>query len=215
MDCSKVVSNAADLLQYGICQLPVPNETVSEERWLQWARELSQSTPEIVFGQGDGEHAFYRNIMDEPNFPFKDILESTQLLHVLKDRFGVGMDDLRLDDAFCVHYNDGQDDTTGAMHTDPSDITINMCLEKIKDTIGSHVVFYGAKELVGVESNLNNFQLDEKCVVEQLQGYMTIHWGNHPHETTALEAGRRTNIIITLVLEDSAKSDVGARTCYM
>ena len=54
---------------------------------------------------------------------------------------------LQLDDAFCVHYNMNQADTTGAKHMDPSDITINMCLEKDSNTKGSYVMFHGTRKL--------------------------------------------------------------------
>lgn len=49
---------------------------------------------------------------------------------------------VRLDDAFGLHYNMQQSDTTGALHTDPSDITINICLHASEDIQGSHVVFH-------------------------------------------------------------------------
>merc|ERR1711862_234799 len=87
-------------------------------------------TPENFTSNEDGEYAFYRNTKE---------------------------DDVYLDDAFCIQYNMTQDDTTCAKHMDPSDITINMCLEKSNDVIGSEVVFYGTQKLVN-NNVINNDQ---------------------------------------------------------
>ena len=61
----------------------------------------------------DGEYAFYRNIRDEPDFPFARILNT--LKPTLKKYFEIRNveEELRLDDAFCIHYNTDQYDTTG------------------------------------------------------------------------------------------------------
>lgn len=40
-----------------------------------------------------------------------------------------------------IHY-----DTTVAKHTDPSDITVNLCLNRSEDVIGSKVIYTNNKQ---------------------------------------------------------------------
>ena len=273
-----VISDDIELLKRGICCVKIPERIDIDF----WAKELSQLTPMILGFEGDGEYSFYRNIMDEPDFPFDMLLfeeempkkqlqqkeespsSSSKVLQELSD-IGKAMiryfpiitqrqqehkdqqnlvkylsEELQLDDAFCVHYNMDQEDTTGKKHIDPSDITINMCLQKSDETEGSYVLFYGMKKLLNVVDDVDNDKekeeevqnnIDDDAVnendsdkqnrihenrfyVSQKPGYATIHFGDHTHETTALHHGSRTNIILTYVYTDPNRSDVATRTCY-
>ena len=290
-----VISDDQELLKRGICRIKLPKQLDI----YRWANELSQVTPMNLGFEGDGEYAFYRNIMEEPEFPFDLILlgggesepesESkvsdigrSMLRHFpiltketrtqrqeeqIEDQYKVLSEELQLDDAFCVHYNMDQDDTTGKKHMDPSDITVNMCLQKSKDAKGSDVLFHGIKRLENLdndaekgdeddngdngdegEDNENEstavpdpvrtehseepikdtntdkststststplVKEDNRFLVSQEPGYATIHFGDHPHETTSLRHGSRTNIILTYVYTDPNRSDVATRTCY-
>lgn len=215
-----VISDNEELLRYGICRVLLPAMLDSAR----WAEELSHVTPEIMLGQGDGEYAFYRNIMEEPEFPFDLILDASfEIGRAILQHFPVSfLDELQLDDAFCVHYNTEQDDTTGAKHMDPSDVTVNLCLEKTKDTVGSHVLFYGTKQLLGVErgQKVGHYEdsgktiLPQRFYVSQEPGTATIHFGDHPHETIALKRGKRTNIVLTYCYKDPTRSGAQMRSCY-
>jgi hypothetical protein len=209
--CIPIISDAKELLEYGVCLTPIP---FHEEECYKLATELSQVTP-MIMAEADGAYAFYKNILEEPDFPFDAILKS-EIGKSIARHFGIAnLTEIRLDDAFCVHYNMSQDDTSGAKHTDPSDITVNMCLEKSEDVQGSEVLFYGTQCLVGVENSAEKAaSANFKFLVEQIPGYATIHWGHHPHETTALLKGRRTNIVLTYCYSDASRSDVTMRTCY-
>jgi hypothetical protein len=99
---------------------------------------------------------------------------------------------------------------------DPSDITVNMCLEKTDEVEGSQVLFHGTKKL-------ENSNVDDKSTIDdptsflvpQQEGFATIHFGSHPHETLPLlRGGRRTNIILTYCYKDKSRSDVDKRNCY-
>lgn len=194
-----ILSDPSELAPYGILQIPV------DSNWSKWADRLSQPTLDNM-GFEDGEYAFYRNIMDEPDFPFEKISDSVAPAAV--QFFGLdSWQDLELDDAFCVHYNTSQDDTSGAKHTDPSDVTVNLCLEKSNDTVGSQVLFYGSKGSVRKDDGFL-FRVD------QIPGSATVHWGGHPHETLPLEQGRRTNVILTFAFRDKGKSQANKRACY-
>jgi hypothetical protein len=202
-----IVTDDQVLLSYGIVRVPMPSDWDAPR----WAHELTRVTPEILTSEGDGQYAFYRNILEEPDFPFDTIL--TALQDALQRYFRVqSLDEIRLDDAFCIHYNTSQQDSSGAKHTDPSDITLNICLEKSPDTRGSQVLFYGTQALEGVVEHIPpaNFRF----LVEQVAGTATLHWGCHPHETMALQAGQRTNIVMTYCYKDPSRSDVSKRTCY-
>jgi hypothetical protein len=205
-----VISDDVELLKRGICCVKIP-ERIDIDLW---AKELSQLTPMILGFEGDGEYSFYRNIMDEPDFPFDRILfeeeeeeqqkeqqseespsSSSSVVLQLSD-IGKAMiryfpiitqrqqqqeqekekeqhkdkqnrvkylsEELQLDDAFCVHYNMDQEDTTGKKHIDPSDITINMCLQKSDETEGSYVLFYGTKKLLNVVDDVEENNEEEK-----------------------------------------------------
>lgn len=214
-----LISDREELLRRGVCKVPIPPKIHKERK--RWASELSQITPMNMAGEGDGEYAFYRNIIMEPEleFPLDCILESEIDKAILK-YFGVSkLDDIRLDDCFCVHYNPSQSDSSGAKHTDPSDITVNMCIEKTDDVEGSHVLFYGTRKLRNVErddAEEKSEDADSLFYVCQEEGYATIHFGAHPHETMPLEGdrGRRTNIVLTYWYKDESKSEAGRRTCY-
>jgi len=230
-----VVDDDEELLRKGIVRVPLP-ETLDAERW---AEELSQVTPMNLMFEGDGEYAFYRNILDEPEFPFDLILSGSngQLSEIGRailrhfpvllgssspeERSEILSKELKLDDAFCVHYNMDQDDTTGAKHVDPSDVTINMCLHKASDTTGSYVLFYGSKSLDGLEETassdketFDSSNHETKFLVPQTPGFATVHFGDHPHETTALRTGSRTNIILTYLYSDPTRTDAATRSCY-
>jgi hypothetical protein len=213
-----VISDSVTLLKYGIYKVALPKDFDSAK----WARELAQITPDILLGQGDNEYSFYRNILEEPDFPFDSIMFESEMGRGILTHFPVQnlRDELQLDDAFCVHYNMDQDDTSGAKHMDPSDITINMCLENSDETKGSHVLFYGTKQLENDNNKMtttttrDNVCPPERFLVLQEPGYATIHFGDHSHETTSLEKGRRTNIIMTYIYTDPTRSDVATRACY-
>mmetsp|Transcript_18441 Transcript_18441/g.27860 ORF Transcript_18441/g.27860 Transcript_18441/m.27860 type:complete len:223 (-) Transcript_18441:411-1079(-) len=206
-----VVPKEEELPSLGIIRVKLPDKLDCRK----WATELSKVTPQIMAFEGDGEYALYRNIYEDPNFPFQCILddESSPIRAAILRYFKIqDLSEIRMDDAFCVHYNMSQYDTSGAKHLDPSDITVNMCLEKCENVEGSEVLFYGTQPLEGVQQKIDkSFQF----AVEQIPGYATIHWGVHPHETLSLkQGGKRTNIIITYCYTDSSRSDVASRSCY-
>jgi hypothetical protein len=116
-----------------VSQIPLP-EGVD---WSTWASRLSRITPmnRAFEGSDDdddddgvgGSRPYYRNILDEPGFPL-DLILTGDIREALSQYFGIPKTKntasvLRLDDAFCVHYQFNQRDTTGAKHIDPSDIT--------------------------------------------------------------------------------------------
>jgi hypothetical protein len=213
-------SSSLLLQRHGICCVKLPDDFDTQR----WSAEFSQVTPMNLQFEGDGEYAFYRNIMDEEEFPFDSMVRnSTAIGRAILQNFPVqDLSELRLDDAFCVHYNMDQHDTSGAKHKDPSDITINMCLHKSKDTEGSYVLFYGTKKLSSTPIRNNEANDDDKpqpplfdrFLVNQKPGYATIHFGDHLHETTPLVRGSRTNIVLTYWYTDTSRSDVATRTCY-
>ena len=206
-----LISDDLELKSYGIIRVRLPPSLDCPKL----AAELSVVTPEILSGQGDNEYAFYRNILEEPDFPFDSLLQrDSDIGKALLEHFDISsLVELRLDDAFCVHYSEAQLDTSGAKHMDPSDITLNMCLEKSKGVQGSHVLFYGTQPLKGIAQIQKDTSF--RFMVEQVPGYGTVHWGHHPHETLPLQGnGRRTNIIATYCYKDSSRSDVAGRSCY-
>ena len=212
-----VISNIQELESYGVLRVKLPSTLDCTK----WAHELSQVTPQIMAGEGDGEYAFYRNILDESEFPFSTILTG-EIGECILAHFNIdSLSEIRLDDAFCVHYNMTQDDTSGARHVDPSDITVNMCLEKTDDVQDSHVLFYGTQSLGGGRTPPNGEDARDEpsssfqFMVAQVPGYATIHWGHHPHETMRMTGGgKRTNIVLTYCYCDSSRSDVASRSCY-
>ena len=216
-DDDETDNNMILLERHGICCVKIPTHLLDVQYW---AKELSQVTPMNLQFEGDNEYPFYRNIMEEDKFPFNAIL-SSQIGQSIIQHFPIQQQsEIRLDDAFCVHYNMDQYDTSGAKHMDPSDITINMCLHKADDTEGSYVLFHGTKQLSSSSSASTEDErqqlpaLYDRFLVNQRPGYATIHFGDHPHETTPLLKGSRTNVILTYCYTDTSRSDVATRTCY-
>lgn len=209
-----VISDTVELLRYGVVKVPLP-ALPDDKDWQRWAATLSQVTPEIVAGEGDGEYAFYRNILEEPDFPFSAILES-DIGAAMIEHFGMdSLEEVELNDAFCVHYDtETQQDTSGARHTDPSDITVNLCLAKSKDCVESHVKFYGTQPLQSKSKYDYTDRPGYNFAVRQDAGYATVHWGAHCHETMAMKRGQRTNIVLTYWYKDPKRCQALKRTCY-
>jgi hypothetical protein len=224
VDNPPLIEDYHELLRHGVVQIPIRSYFTPEECQY-WSHELSQVTPEIVMAEGDNEYAFYRNILNyndqeeydtnknRRQFPFERFFQicdgvddHASFTYCLENFFGIrnAKEDLRLDDAFCLHYNMTQADSSGAKHVDPSDITVNICLDKTDDCVGSEVVFYGKHSLAPTTPGSEDLDTDPVDSsgsifrVAQKAGYATIHYGSHPHETTALlQGGHRTNIILT------------------
>uniref|UniRef100_A0A6S8CBM1 Fe2OG dioxygenase domain-containing protein n=1 Tax=Aureoumbra lagunensis TaxID=44058 RepID=A0A6S8CBM1_9STRA len=183
------------------------------------ASEFSQPSPQSIFME-DSEYANYRNVMDDPNFPLAPIVNA--LLPVLALHFNVSGSSLQLDDAFIISYNTQHADTTVRKHTDPSDITVNLCLQA-DNVQGSSILFYGKKPL----SNLTTLpcSCSSSCSFDSTlcfdftsptknsddalfrvipkQGFAMFHYGSHPHETLPLFSGQRTNCVLTFCCSKS------------
>ena len=213
-----VVQDKRLLQQYGVCVVKAPFE---KDKCLELAKEYSTPLPPNF---DDGEDAFYRNIREDPAFSFDQILGPTSAIATaMKNQFGVTdpSQDMVLDDAFCVYYNSAEhDNTAGAKHQDPSDITVNLCLEKEESVEGSQVLFYGTQQLQNTTTTTTTTTSSAdgdshlRFAVDAEPGYATVHWGHHPHETLAMtgSGGRRTNIILTYCFKKNSKAM--NRTCY-
>mmetsp|Transcript_56791 Transcript_56791/g.113835 ORF Transcript_56791/g.113835 Transcript_56791/m.113835 type:complete len:245 (+) Transcript_56791:48-782(+) len=182
-----------------------------------WADELSRVSPVSVFAE-DGEFAQYRNIMGDPGFPFDAIL--TAITPCLNTYFVDSAEEVVLDDAFAIHYNESHCDTRVAKHTDPSDITVNLCLERTEDLEGSQVQFFGAMGLKN-KSSVYEGAVDatlianENFLVNPENGWATVHWGKHPHLVTSLRKGSRTNVVLTYVYADKSRTRLGKSDCFL
>jgi hypothetical protein len=206
----------------GVCRINV-GEAVGDLS--KWADELSKVTPLSVFAE-DGDYAQYRNILDDDTmggFPFGEVLKA--ITPCLTRNFVDRVSDLRLDDAFAIHYNEDHYDTKVGRHTDPSDVTVNLCLYRSADLEGSEVLFHGVQKLkdtnVGEEGSADPLIPSVASGVTGLQfrvgaqsGWATIHWGKHPHQVTMLRKGQRTNVVMTYVFKDPALSSAQCAGCY-
>jgi len=61
--------NDTEILKRGVIRVTIPTSIDCEF----WAKSLSSVTPLNATAE-DGEYAFYRNILDDPEFPFADIV---------------------------------------------------------------------------------------------------------------------------------------------
>ena len=158
----------------------------------------------------DGSYAFYKNIIadwenreeEEPLFPFQFILEA--ITPTLLKHFVCEIEEIELNDAFVISYNETFFDTTVAKHLDPSDITVNVCFENSLDLEGSQILFYGRQEIKGCDEIQDDFVEDENhsgddepssetiktssdiFKVSTKVGHCTIHYGYHPRKYKAL-----------------------------
>ena len=170
--------------------------------------------------QEDSTYAFYKNIRednldDEGNvrstaaFPVQALVDA--ITPSLLKHFVDTIDEVYIDDLFVVHYNTGQFDSRCAKHQDPSDVTVNVCLESSADLVGSQILFYDRKGLKGGKGEKG--EEGEIFRVDCRLGECTLHWGAHPHETTPLEKGRRTNVVMTMAYKDKLKSGANRSCC--
>jgi len=89
--------------------------------------------------------------------------------------------------AFYVYYYAGIDDQEYRdVHTDDSDVTVNLCLYKSDTCSGSKVVFYN-------NSNNNN---SSTTAVEHQVGQVLVHSGNIEHQVEKQTNGERLNMIV-------------------
>ena len=98
-DGALVVSDDATLHSLGVSRCNVGASVALDG----WAEELSKVTPLSEFLE-DGEYAQYRNIVDDPTFPFDVVRDS--IAATLEAHFIKSMAEVRLDDAFAIHYNE-------------------------------------------------------------------------------------------------------------
>ena len=208
------ISGEDDLLSRGVCRCEIPASLKA------FSEELSEVTPESIFAE-DNEYAQYRNIMEHETFPFDDVLRA--ITPCLTAHFVGSVDELRLDDAFAIHYNEQHFDTTVKKHTDPSDITVNMCISRSEELEGSQVLFFGNEKLVGssdlpspssVDSNVLEDGAKGCFLVTPQAGWATVHWGKHPHLVTSLKKGQRTNVVMTYCFSDKSKSRSMKSDCF-
>ena len=176
----------------------------------------------------DGEYAFYKNLKEDVEIVdgiVKTITERCR--EPIERHFVEKITDIVLDDVFCINYTMEHADSRVQRHKDPSDITVNINLERSKDMEGSQVLFYGTKRLKGVEVGEENVKVEEgeenvkveegeeeRFKVDTKLGCVTIHRGDHPHEVTSLEKGERTNIVMTFVYADKSKSSANFSGLY-
>ena len=206
-DSGVLLSDDGLLERLGVCRVRVD----AEVDLAGWEEELSKVTPLSIFAE-DGSYAQYRNILEESDFPFGSILET--IAPILEKNFVDSVNELRLDDAFAIHYSEQHRDTTVNLHTDPSDITVNLCLGRSADLEGSEVLFHGKERLKQGEDDKNTGEYS-RFRVGAIAGYATIHWGRHPHEVTTLVKGSRTNVVLTYVFIDTTKSTAQCAGCYV
>ena len=109
VDGIPVISDPKVLMQYGVCKVAIPTDAIDIHKW---ATELSQVTPLNMAGEGDGEYAFYRNILEEPDFPFHAILSSTSRNPKTDGASHDGDDEFTLNAGY-VDWQDPDDATAG------------------------------------------------------------------------------------------------------
>ena len=151
-----------------------------EMDWAPWASAAETVSPLLAAQDDDGRpHA---NDLLELNFP------STEVLKRCSDAVAPFCDpsQLELYDAFSLHYDARQTDTTFNQHRDPSFVTINVCLRS-EQVEGSRVEFFGTWDGDGAGPRLR---------AEQRAGFALVHRGRHLHQTTPLVAGVRSQAVL-------------------
>jgi len=147
--------------------------------WAPWAEAAENVSPLLAAQDDDGQpHA---NDLLELNFP------STEVLKRCSEAVTPFCDpsQLELYDAFSLHYDAKQTNTTFNQHRDPSYITINVCLRS-DGVEGSRVEFFGSWDGDG----------GSRLRAEQQAGFALVHRGRHLHQTTPLVKGVRSQAVL-------------------
>jgi len=99
-----------------------------------------------------------------------------------KHHYGASLDNHH---CFLVRYKKGED-LDLALHTDDSEVTLNVCLGK--EFSGGSLNFYGLKNFPDEQKLTLNFS--------HKKGTALLHLGTHFHEVNKLEDGERCNLIL-------------------
>ena len=119
---------------------------------------------------------------------FDDLV--TKKIHQLSSQFfrDHGGHDLRVSHAFTVNYSKGED-THLDMHTDDSDVTVNVCLGD-SDFVG------GALAFCGMQNQHSHRRI--RYVHNHEIGRAVIHSGKRRHGALPIASGRRINLVMWL-----------------
>lgn len=160
-----------------VCCLP---DAADREKWAAVARTVSP----LLAAQDDGGQPHANDLLEEPGFPLQRIFTAAAPAVAAF----VDPASLELYDAFSLHYDAGQVDTTFNRHRDPSHVTVNLCLAS--DCVGSRVEFFGAPDGGGGDDGTARFTADAR------PGWALVHYGRHLHQTTPLLAGSRSQAVL-------------------
>ena len=171
---------AADADDAALARVGVRRVDLSDMDWAPWAAAAQTVSP-LLAAQDDAGQPHANDLL-EMGFPSGAVLERC---HAAVTAF-CDPATLELYDAFSLHYDAGQADTTFNRHRDPSFVTINVCL-RAECVTGSRVEFFGAWDGDGSGPRL---------AAEQRAGTALVHRGRHLHQTTPLQAGVRSQAVL-------------------
>ena len=171
---------AADADDAALEKIGVRRVDLTAMDWAPWAAAAETVSPLLAAQDDEGQpHA---NDLLELNFPAGEVLTRC------RDAVAPFCDpsQLELYDAFSLHYDSRQTDTTFNQHRDPSFVTINVCLRS-EQVEGSRVEFFGTWDGDGAGPRLR---------AEQRAGFALVHRGRHLHQTTPLVKGIRSQAVL-------------------
>ena len=146
-----------------------------------------------VAAQDDDGQPHSNDLLDNEDFPFAAIVARCRdtLRMYVEDP-----DELELYDAFTLHYDERQSNTTFNRHRDPSHVTVNVCLNA--DCEGSEIEFFGSEKLIGSSTTSADEtpDLTARFYVTMRSGTALIHYGRHLHQTRPLTRGTRSQAVL-------------------
>lgn len=169
-----VLYSDAELASRGVRRVDL-RSVLDSRRFAEVARVVSP----LLAAQDDMGQPHSNDLLEEVDFPFESILACAHdtLKHYCDPS------DLELYDAFSLHYDERQQNTTFNQHRDPSFVTINICLHA--DCEGSNVEFFGTPDA----------STNDRFAVEMRVGHALVHYGRHLHQTTPLLRGSRSQAV--------------------
>ncbi|KAJ1462008.1 hypothetical protein M885DRAFT_494230 [Pelagophyceae sp. CCMP2097] len=144
--------------------------------------------PEVACGEALAARGVLQanDLLDAPEpFPFEALLAFLE--GALAKYIDAPLAALKVYDAFTLHYDKAQAETTFNQHRDPSFVTVNICLERQPGTTGSQIEFWGAPHLEDATDNSRR----------------------HLHQTRPLQQGGRSQAVIYLTRKDRETDNDG------
>jgi len=178
---NKITPQERAYIKWGILQLNY-SDVIGEE-------ECQSLLDEFCTLKNDKTNTLHYFSVDvtKTTFPWVKILQKCEpFLDLL---WGIPPGTLKLHGGFVINYSSYMNKSL-QLHTDDSDITINLCLQT--DCEGTQVRFHGHRSTKIYKPDYWAGEVD----ITPQKLWALVHEGQHQHETLPVQSGERWNVVL-------------------